>query len=193
MTSAVIPTTDHPKVKPASLTGSASLTRVKPKRKKFPAWPHNKKLETISTYLVLGSMTQTALVVGVPYPTIEIWRRTDWWKEYALKLKNEDIQQLDSNLKRIVNKSLKVLEDRIDKGDAQFDQKTGEIVRVPIKAHVALKISSELLEQKRKLDSAPIREDIEKTVDARLLKLAEEFSRFSSMKTIEVQAKELPT
>jgi len=175
----VIPTTDHPKVKP------------KPKRKKFPAWPHNKKLETISTYLVLGSMAQTALVTGVPYPTIEIWRRTDWWKEYSLKLKTEDIQQLDSNLQRIVNKSLKVLEDRIDKGDAQYDQRTGEIVRVPIKAHVALKISSELLNQRDKRDNKPVREEVEKTIDARLLKLAEEFSRFSSMKTIDVQATEV--
>ena len=70
-------------------------------------WTTNQKLQTVSTYLMLGSMTETALVTGVPYPTIELWRRQDWWKEFALKLQSEDIQQMDSNLRRVIDKSLK--------------------------------------------------------------------------------------
>lgn len=149
-------------------------------------WSHNQRLEAVSTYLILGSRTQTAIATGVPYPTLEAWQRTDWWKEYSLKLKTEDIQQLDSNLKRIVTKSLRALEDRVDFGDAQFDQRTGAIVRVPIKAHVALKISTELLTQKKKLDDAPIKEELEKTIDERLLRLSAEFAKFASMKQIDV-------
>jgi hypothetical protein len=118
----------------------------------------------------------------------------DWFKECALQLKTEDIQQLDSNLQRIVNKALKATEDRIDHGDAQYDQRTGDIVRVPIKAHVALKISTELLTKQQKLTENPIKEEVEKTIDDRLLKLSEEFAKFAGKKmeaavAIDVEAK----
>ena len=166
------------------------------RRYKKSVWTQNQKLEAVSTYLMLGSMPQTAIVTGIPLPTLKSWKCADWFKEFALQLKTEDIQQLDSNLKRIVNKALKATEDRIDFGDAQFDQRTGDIIRIPIKAHVALKISTELLTKQQKLTDNPIKEEVEKTIDDRLLKLSEEFAKFASKKlesavAIDVQAKEV--
>ena len=152
------------------------------RRYKKSVWTQNQKLEAVSTYLMLGSMPQTAIVTGIPLPTLKSWKCADWFKEFALQLKTEDIQQLDSNLKRIVNKALKATEDRIDFGDAQFDQRTGDIIRIPIKAHVALKISTELLTKQQKLTENPIKEEVEKTIDDRLLKLSEEFAKFASNK-----------
>ena len=99
--------------------------------------------------------------------------------------RSEDVQQMDSNLKRVVNKSLKAVEERLDLGDAQFDQKTGEIVRVPVKAHVALKITTELMTKQQKLYENPVREEMERTIDDRLLKLSEEFAKFAKAKQIE--------
>jgi len=163
-------------------------------RYKKSVWTQNQKLEAVSTYLMLGSMPQTAIVTGIPLPTLKSWKSADWFKEFALQLKTEDIQQLDSNLQRIVNKALKATEDRIDFGDSQYDQRTGDIVRVPIKAHVALKISTELLTKQQKLTENPIKEEVEKTIDDRLLRLSEEFAKFASKKLgsavpIDVEAK----
>ena len=93
---------------------------------------------------------------------------------------SSDLQQLDSNIQRIVGKSLKALEDRIDLGDCQYDQKTGKISRIPIKAHIALKITSELLTKKEKLYKAPVKEELEKTIDDRLLRLSQEFAAFAT-------------
>ena len=135
---------------------------------------------------MLGSMPQVSLVTGIPLITLKQWKTKDWWKDFALQLKTEDVQQLDSNLRRVVDKALKTVEDRIDLGDAQFDQKTGKIVRIPIKAHVALKITTELLTKKEKLEANPIKEQVEKTIDERLSKLSEEFARFASSKVIDV-------
>lgn len=156
-------------------------SKNKNKRYKKAHWTTNQKLQAVSTFLMLGNMPQTAIVTGIPLPTLKVWRYTDWFKEYCLQLQTEDVQQMDSNLKRIVEKSLKAVEDRLDLGDAQFDQKTGEIVRIPVKAHVALKISTELMTKQQKLRDAPVKEEIEKTIDDRLLKLSEEFARFANM------------
>jgi len=159
------------------------MQRGKPKNKRYKKaqWSQNQKLQAVSTFLMLGNMPQTAIVTGIPLPTLKVWRYTDWFKEYCLQLQAEDVQQMDSNLRRIVEKSLKAVEDRLDLGDAQFDQRTGEIVRIPVKAHVALKISTELMTKQQKLRDAPVKEEIEKTIDDRLLKLSEEFARFANM------------
>lgn len=166
------------------------------RRYKKSIWTQNQKLQAVSTYLMLGNLVETAVVTGVPLPTLKLWKTTDWFKEYALQLQSEDVQQMSSNLKRVVEKSLKAVEDRLDLGDAQFDQRTGSIVRVPVKAHVALKISTELMAKQQKLLDNPVKEEIEKTIDDRLLKLSEEFARFAGPKMakgipIDVEVKEV--
>lgn len=157
------------------------------RRYKKSVWSQNQKLQAVSTYLMLGNMAETALVTGIPVQTLKIWKIQDWFKEYSLQLQTEDIQKMDGKLKRIVDKALKAVEDRLDLGDAQFDQKTGLITRVPVKAHVALKITSELMTKQEKLHSNPVKEEVERTIDDRLAKLSEEFARFASMKTIDVE------
>ena len=166
------------------------------RRYKKSIWTQNQKLQAVSTYLMLGNLVETAVVTGVPLPTLKLWKTTDWFKEYALQLQSEDVQQMSSNLKRVVEKSLKAVEDRLDLGDAQFDQRTGSIVRVPVKAHVALKISTELMAKQQKLLDNPVKEEIEKTIDDRLLKLSEEFARFAGPKMakgipVDVEVKEV--
>ena len=158
------------------------------RRYKKSVWSQNQRLQAVSTYLMLGNMAETAVVTGIPLPTLKTWKTTDWFKEYALQLQSEDIQQMDSNLKRVINKALKATEERLDMGDAQFDQKTGDIVRIPVKAHVALKITTDLMARQQRLLDNPIKEEVEKTIDDRLLKLSEEFARFANMKQNTIEA-----
>ena len=136
--------------------------KARDRRYKKAHWTSNQKLQAVSTYLMLGNMAETAIVTGIPLPTLKLWKTTDWFKEYSLQLQTEDVQQMDSNLKRVIGKALKTVEDRLENGDAQFDQKTGEIVRVPVKAHVALKITTDLMTKQDKLREDPVREEVEK-------------------------------
>ena len=152
------------------------------RRYKKSIWTQNQKLQAVSTYLMLGNLAETAVVTGVPLPTLKMWKTTDWFKEYALQLQSEDVQQMSSSMKKVIDKALKAVEDRLDLGDAQFDQRTGGIVRVPVKAHVALKITTDLMTKQEKLSANPVKEQVEKTIDDRLLKLSEEFAKFASGK-----------
>lgn len=145
-------------------------------------WTKEQRLQAVSTYLILGNMAQTAIATEIPLQTLKMWKATEWFKDYMLKLQAEDLQEMDSKMRGIVNKSLKALENRLDLGDAQFDPKTGDIIRIPVKAKVALNISTELMTKRQKLAERPHREEHERTVEDRLLKLAEEFSRFAQNK-----------
>lgn len=170
--------------------------KAKDKRYTKAMWSPNQRLQVVSTWLMLGNMAETAIVTGVPIQTCKSWKTSDWFKDACLQLQQEDLQQTSAKIKRIVEKALKSVEDRLDLGDAQYDQRTGAIVRVPVKAHVALKISTELLARQDKIDNAPLKNEVEKTIDDRLLKLSEEFSKFASKKistsvVVDVEAKDV--
>ena len=160
------------------------MKRPKSKDKRFKThhWTQNQKLQAVSTWLMLGNMAETAIVTAIPLQTLKSWKTADWWKEACLQLQQEDLQHTTAKLKKIVNKALLAVEDRLDLGDAQYDQRTGEIIRVPVKAHVALKISTELMTKQQHLTDNPLKEEVEKTIDDRLLKLSEEFAKFASKK-----------
>lgn len=168
---------DPSMVKPLKRGRAKNLTKHKKAR-----WSEAQKLHVVTNYLMLGSYIEVSLLTSVPLETIKSWAQQPWWKEACLKLQNEEVQQMDSRLKRVVDKALKALENRIDEGDVQFDQKTGEMVRIPVKAHVALKISKDLMERQDKIRENPVKEEIKKTIDDRLLRLSQEFASFASKK-----------
>ena len=171
--------------------GQAKITKLKRKeamdpRYKKQYWRDNDKVQAVSTYLMLGNLAQTAVVTGIPYKTLLSWKNAmPWWKEIALKLQAEDLQQLDSNLQRVVGKALKALEDRIDMGDVVYDSRTGKVARIPVKAQTALNITKELTTKREVIAERQhgAKEEVEKTIDDRLLKLAAEFARFTNPDT----------
>ena len=52
------------------------------KRYKKSVWSQNQKLQAVSTYLMLGNMAETAIVTGIPLPTLKLWKQMDWFKEF---------------------------------------------------------------------------------------------------------------
>ena len=151
---------------------------------KKAAWTQQQKLQAVATYVMLGNLTETSLVTEIPRYTLREWKVKDWWKDLVNQIRDEDVQQLDSNLQRVIQKALKATEDRLDAGEYQYDPKTGKVIRIPIKANIALKITTELLTKQEHLRDKPERMEVEKTIDARLSKLADEFVKFSSARTI---------
>ena len=147
-------------------------------------WSENQKLQAVATYVLLGSMSQTAIATGIPLVTIKSWRNAQWFKDTLLQIRDEDLDKLDANLQRVIDKALLATEDRLDAGDWQYDPKTGKPIRIPVKAQIALRITNDLLNQQTKIREKPDKVEVEKTIDARLSKLSEEFIRFSKSKTI---------
>lgn len=160
--------------------------------RKVAVWGEDQKLQAVASYVMLGTLRETALATDIPYDTLRNWHLQPWWKELQLQIREEDVQKLDSNLQKVIGKALKGLEDRLDHGDYQYDPKTGKLLRIPIKAQIALRVTSDLLVRQEKLREASVRgqkKELEKTIEDRLLKLAEEFRAFAKAKTINAVAK----
>lgn len=163
------------------------------KKSKWPTrgkaqWTEDQKLQVAASYVMLGNLSEVALATGISYNTIKVWKYQDWFKELVNQIRDEDLQKLDANLQRVIGKALKGLEDRLDNGDYQYDPKTGAIVRIPVKAQIALRATSDLLTKQDKLREKPERAELEKTIDDRLAKLGAEFAKFAKARDITPEA-----
>lgn len=143
-------------------------------------WPEKKRLEVVTTYLALGSIVETARICNVPVPTIKTWKLQPWWKETIDSIQSGENQKTDNKMSKIIDNALDMLVKRIEEGDYQYDQKTGKLVKVPLKARDLERISSGLFDKRQLIRQQPtsIKAD-ELNQTERLLKLAEQFAAFS--------------
>ena len=154
-------------------------------------WSDSQKLEAATTFLAIGNGAQTAAALDIPLATFNRWRYTEWFKKMVDDLKAEDNLKLNARLNKIVARALDVTEDRLEKGNYQYDPKTSELIRVPVSMKDAAKVANDMLERKDVIETKPVQEQIEKTVDARLAALAEQFKAFAKPKEKDITPKPL--
>lgn len=162
-------------------------------------WSDRQKLEAVQTYLLLGNVAMTARVLKIPDDTMRRWYRTAWWKEITEQLKIEENLQLSARVKKIADKALDVVEERLDNGDWVYDQKTGELRRKGVSAKDAHKISMDIIDKRDRLNKQKTETSDEDSVDAKLSKLADTFAQMVNKKitsptdVVDVDVKDIST
>jgi transposase-like protein len=146
------------------------------------SWSDKQKIEAVQSYMALGNLALTSRILNIPEITLRVWKTTEWWKSVTEDLKLQENVQLSARLKKIVDASLGVVEDRLVNGDLIYDQKTGQMIRKPVNMKDAHKVSVDLMDKKKLLekDSEPAEQEVKD--DERLLKLAEKFANFVTQK-----------
>jgi len=146
-------------------------------------WPERKKVEAVTTYLATGSLVQTAKIINVPTETVKAWKKSDWWKEMVGDIQSGEGQVADNKMSKVIDKTLDMLVTRLEDGDFQYDQKTGRLVKVPLKARDLERIASGLFDKRQLIRKQPtnIKED-DLNSAARLLNLAKQFAEFAGQK-----------
>lgn len=139
-------------------------------------WGWEKKAEVVSAYIALGSAPMVEAVTKVPAQTIRNWKTQDWWKELEGQLRDDVAGHTNSKLQKIVEKSLTLIEDRIDKGDFFFNNESRTWERRPVLLRDAARVSADIM------DRQMLRERFKKVEQERVLledhikKLAESFA-----------------
>ena len=142
-------------------------------------WNKKKQLEVVTTYLALGNLSEASRLCNVPLSTVEKWKMSPWWKEVVDDIQNGEGQRSDSKMSKIIDKALDMLEKRIEDGDYQYDQKTGRLVKVPLKARDLERVASGLFDKRQLIRKKPTHISSAESQSDMLKKLAEEFAKFS--------------
>ncbi len=103
-------------------------------------YPEEARYAAVAVWIKSGSLTVSAQETGVDINTIKYWRKQKFWHEIAEEILNEDALKKNARLYKIVDKAMDVVEDRLTNGNFQYDQRTGQIVRVPVQARDASSI-----------------------------------------------------
>ena len=139
-------------------------------------WSDKKRLEVVTTWLVLGKIPLVSATTGVPEGTIRQWRTQPWWKEIEVSVQTESDQELDTKLAKRVDKALDLVMDRLEHGDFLYDPKSGEFIRKPVSMKDTWKVSTEMIDKRLLLRKQPKEAQSQEAAGEILKNLAKEFA-----------------
>ena len=162
------------------------------KQKNGFMWTDEKKFEVVTQYLATGSYALAAAISKVPEDTVRRWCRQDWWKSMEIDIKAGEDIELSKRLKTVVDKSLDAVIDRLESGDPVYNSRTGEIVRVPVKARDAIRALDSAVDKRQILNNQPTKITEQRTVDERLANLLAKFEQMGNGRIIEAEVQDAP-
>lgn len=141
-------------------------------------WSDKQRLEAVTTYLLVGKLVLVSDATGIPFDTLKRWKAAPWWKEMEDEVRHSSNIEMSASMKRIRDKAIKEVEDRLENGDFHINPTTGVVSRRPINAKVASEIMVKTidkeillqkLEEKPRIQQEEISERL-KTIEAFLIK-----------------------
>lgn len=126
----------------------------KPRNDRNPnhKYSEKQKYEAVALYRLLGNLALVAKNLGIVEDTIRTWKVQDWWKDYEYEISQADRAKTSTKLTKIRDKAIEVVMDRLESGDFHYNQKSGTITKIPIKANIANQILKDSIDKEVLLD-----------------------------------------
>jgi hypothetical protein len=157
-------------------------------------WSDSQKIEAVATYLLLGgSLTKTSEMLKIPYPTLQMWKPSEWWKKVEDDIRREDRMQLSNKLKTVMENSWDIVSDRLENGDWVYNQKTGQAVRKPVSVKDASAIAIQTTKLRTEMELTENFTVATEQIEDKLTKLAKAFADLSKgkLKTEEAEPEDI--
>lgn len=152
-------------------------------------YSEGEKFKVVTTYVMLGSLIETARECDLSVDTIKSWKKQAWWPRMMSQVKGEENNKIAARYRNIILKTQEKLLERVEKGDIVLG-KDGEQIAVPIKGRDLAVIAGIATQQVDRLDTEKQHED-SLSVAERLTKIAEELVKMNGKKrqsiTIDVE------
>lgn len=152
---------------------------VKKKKSQHGWWSDKKKVEVVTSFLILGKSNLVSATTGVPEGTVRVWKTQPWWNEMVMAIQAESDQELDAKLAARIDKALTIVNDRLENGDFLYDPKTGEFIRKPVSLKDAWKVNAEMIDRRWLLRKQPKETSSQEAVGDILKNLAQEFAQMA--------------
>lgn len=138
------------------------------------------KFKVLTTYVMLGSLVETAKACDISVDTLKSWKKQAWWNRMLAQVRGEENAKISARYRNIILKTQEKLIDRIEKGDIQVT-KDGKEIAIPIRAKDLAVIAGIATQQVERLDTEKQMEDT-LTVQERLTKIAEDLVKMQLKK-----------
>lgn len=139
------------------------------------------KIKAACVYALTGSAAKTGEILGIKPGTIRQWKLQPWWQQVIDRIKNEKDDELDVKLTGIIDKSVEVINDRLQNGDYVYDVKAGELVRKPMGGKETAVVTSIMIDKRAMIRERKTTKREEGEVLDRIKKLQKEFENMAKV------------
>jgi len=140
----------------------------------------------IGMFVVTGNYKVTADRLNIPQRTINQWGHSEWWLNAIAGIRREKADELDAQVTNSINKAIKSVDERLERGDTYIHPKTGDIAYKPVSCRDSATVLGILYDKRQIMRLLPT--TITQTGnDSKLLKLQEKFEQLVSSKTKEIE------
>jgi hypothetical protein len=144
-------------------------------------WSDRQRMNAVAVFVTTGSASLTSQTTKIPYDTISYWKKQQWWKDTIAEMRNSQRMDNGAKLKKVFDKAVIQLEERIDNGDWVYNQKTGKMQRKLLSGRDLNQITKDAIDKQIVLDKLldQPKQD-EEDIKDRLARLMEEFKKISN-------------
>lgn len=149
------------------------------------AYSKKQRYELVAAYLAMGNLAAASEACGIGYNTAVAWKKQGWWKNYENEIRQASRVEVSGKLKRVIDKALHLVEDRLEHGDITGVNKEGKLLRKPVNAKVAGELAVKAIDKKVLLDKiqeAPDTEPIMNQIEERMKLLEQKLIMAASRK-----------
>lgn len=172
-------------VKARQLSPSVDATLNPVRRGKLNTpYTDKQKLTALQAYALTGSWVIASKESGIQYNYMKQLGLTQWWKDSIKEIKQEEDEILDIDLSGMIKEGVIAIKDRLKNGDYMWNSKDNKFTRKPLKSTDALRITTQLMDQRNVMRGKPTRITEQVSVTDRLNKLAMEFEKFQRDRTV---------
>lgn len=161
------------------------------KNKRHGWYSDAKKMEVACTFAVSGNSARVSELCKVPEGTIRAWKQTEWWHEIMSRIHQEQNEELDAKLTKLVDKAVDQINDRLESGDYVYNAKEDKLVRKPVNAKDIAIVTAITLDKRQLLRGEPTSRVEKVSENEKLSRLAAEFRKFAAAKQVESTAKQI--
>lgn len=137
------------------------------------------RIKAATVYSVTGKAVEVERITGIPAYIIRKWKTLEWWPQIIDRVRQEKDDELDSKFTEIVDKTVGVINDRLENGDYVYDNKTGQVIRKPIDGKSAAVITSIFVDKRELLRRKETTNIVQASIQERLERIAKDVRKLA--------------
>lgn len=149
------------------------------------------RIKAACVYAMTGSAVKTGEILGIRPGTIRQWKMQPWWQQVIDRIRTEKDDELDVKLTHILDKTVEVINDRLENGDYVYDAKNQELIRKPMGGKETAVVTSIMVDKRQLLRERREQKRDETDVMKRLKDIAQNFAKFVAAKDVTQESLEI--
>lgn len=146
------------------------------------------RIKAACVYAMTGSAAKTGEILGIKSGTIRQWKMQPWWQQVIDRIRNEKDDELDTKITTLLDKTVEVINDRLENGDFVYDAKNQELIRKPMGGKETAVVTSIMVDKRQLLREKRETKRDETDVMKRLKDIAQNFAKFVAAKDVTAES-----